>query len=168
MPSVTLLADKYWAMKNQTIKLNCSSNIRSFGLNAEFLLHGNTYNNVGLFNNRCFRTIDARACTPKICSCSVDGLSFMFMFDISKISKTDNNGLLFECQMTFRAEEFTKGLFASETLMIPVIGEYVHKNVRVSSLEMIRDLFVTSSHNFLIIPNLTNWLFNQLELITYC
>lgn len=72
LPSVTLLVDKYWAMKNQTIKLNCSSNTRSFGLNAEFLLYGNTYNNVGLFNNRCFRTIDARVCTPKICSCSVD------------------------------------------------------------------------------------------------
>lgn len=58
------------------------------------------------------------------------------MFDISKIPKTDNNGLLFGCQMNFRAEKFTKGLFESETFMIPVIGEYVHKNVGVSSLEI--------------------------------
>ncbi|CAC5410776.1 unnamed protein product [Mytilus coruscus] len=116
MQKVQLYGPKY-AIKDRSIKLNCSSDTVPEGNTAEFLINGKSVNNVRLHQSRCFRTVDVIECVPGVCQCSDDGRTFVFYYIPNETGECN-----FSCRMKFSSNMSSEaGQFGTYNIVTNVI-----------------------------------------------
>ncbi|CAC5410783.1 unnamed protein product [Mytilus coruscus] len=115
MQKVQLYGPKY-AIKDRSIRLNCSSDTVPEGNTAELLMNGTSVNNVRLHQKRCFRTVDVIECVPGVCQCSADGRVFVFYLTPNETGK-----YRFSCRMKFFSNVSTHGHFETHKIVTNVI-----------------------------------------------
>lgn len=112
-PMFVKIGDNIWA--------NCSSDTKTVGRTAEFIVNGETFDTLQRQDGGCFSANLEKMCFYNECHCSENGK--MYGIQLNDNRRTHQIEVL--CSMKFKLL-LDKPFFQTSKLSIDVLGKYVH------------------------------------------